>query len=382
MTTLNNFVGFETGGLEEASASGAPSVQAAIVRTGSYALDYGAQGYEIAPFESVSDAGDDQILGFAVYFTDLSPGSLRSFLIAQEDSGVQKAWALYIDTNGDLGISPDTGAAQTILAPFTENTWHYIEILWQHLASGTMDVFIDGSAAASQFTGLDLTNGGTFDAYEFGTGGGSPSEYLDDFYCMSGATGTGDFLGPRTEVLGAYQNTAEDATDQGSALNNGTWADVGTTPFVDGTQADYQQNGAIEGYTICDEGLREGPAGDAPGTITGAKYIQRMARTNGSSPTTLDKSFGNSGDGVTSEDSASVLTVAFANFFEVSEAAGVVPTNSENFAFGMGQTGSGGRDVLAHEMLACLLHTQPALSTTLADLNFPDQNYYLGPFGT
>jgi hypothetical protein len=29
-----------------------------------------------------------------------------------------------------------------------------------------------------------------------------------------------------------------------------------------------------------------------------------------------------------------------------------------------------------------LLHTQPALSTTLADMNFPDQNYYLGPFGT
>jgi hypothetical protein len=261
------------------------------------------------------------------------------------------------------------------------NTWHYVEVKWQHVASGTLDIFIDGSAAASQYTGKDMLGAGTaLDTYQLE--GSADTIYYDDFYCMSGATGTGDFLGARTEVLGAYQNTAEDATDQGDALTAGTWANGGEISFTDGTELQYVQTAAIGGYTICDEGNRAGPAGDAPGTITGAKYIARLARTNGSSPTTLDQSYGNSGDGVSHIDRAAALAVTHANFFVVSESGTVVPTNAENFAHGMRQTGSGGRDILAHEFAAMLLHVQPALSTTLADMNFPDQNYYLGPFGT
>ena len=384
--TLNNFVGFETGGLEEAAdTNGSPAIVTTIVRTGSYALDANSNNaFSVNPFESVSDAGGDQIVAFAVYILDTTPASQVIFFRAVEDNTTTAgfvAFSLNLETDGDLEIQFQGGDPEIISTPFTDNTWHYIEILWQVSNSGTFDIFIDGSAAASQFTGKDTIGSGTFDRYYL-SGGGVSDFRFDDIYCMSDATGTSDFLGVKTEVLGGYQNTIEDATDQGSALNNGTWANVGQTPFADGTQADYQQTAAIEGFTICDEGNRAGPAGDAPGTITGAKYIQRLNRTNGSSPTTLDKSFGNSVDGVTAVDVASALTVAFANFFEVSEAAGVVPTNSENFAMGMGQTGSGGRDIGSHEMTAMLLHTQPALSTTLADMNFPDQNYYLGPFGT
>jgi hypothetical protein len=378
--TLNNFVGFETGGLEEVSAStGSPTAQTSVVRTGSYALQAAGERVDIDLVEGgTSDAGDQYIVGFAYHVSDKTPASESHIVRGSGASSIN--FSLRLQTDGDVVLWDETGTTRgTATDPLTENKWHYFELLWENLASGDFIVYLDGSEIINvtnqDFHAEDLTR------YIF-WGPSTTGAYFDDVYMMSGATGTGDFLGPRTEVLGAYQNTAEDATDQGSALNNGTWANVGQTPFNDGTVADYQQNGAIAGYTICDEGNRAGPAGDAPGTITGAKYIHRMARTNGSSPTTLDKSYGNSVDGVTSKDMASVLLVTYANFFEVSEAAGVVPTNSENFAFGMGQTGSGGRDVLAHEMCAMLLHTQPALSTTLADMNFPDQNYYLGPFGT
>jgi hypothetical protein len=379
--TLNNFIGFETGGLEEASqTAGSPSATTSDVRTGSYALSCPANAdqYLFDP-HIVADAGTDYVVGFAIKFSSFSAGTF--FRARDDDDPVREIISVEITGTDPYNLRISDGITDWDGSTNLEtDKWYYIEVWWESTGTDNATLFLDGASEITATSG-DFDTGFNLNEYQF-IAITNLTFFVDDIYAMSGATGTGDFLGPRTEVLGAYQNTAEDATDQGSALNNGTWADVGHTPFFDGTQADYQQNGAIAGYTICDEGNRAGPAGDAPGTITGAKYIHRMARTNGSSPTTLDKSYGNSVDGVTSKDMASVLLVAYANFFEVSEAAGVVPTNSENFAFGMGQTGSGGRDVLAHEMCGMLLHVHPALSTTLADMNFPDQNYYLGPFGT
>lgn len=380
--SLDNFIGFETGGLEEAvSITNSPSVQSVIVRTGSYALEL-AGNASVADYEiDVIASGNQVVHGFAVRFTDVAPTNDVDFW--QYGRGTNRAIRLRLKTTGDLKlVDSDNVEIATETTPFTADKWHYIEIFWySNPTTGQAIVDLDGVEIISVSTQNFEDDTGVAADYFTGTDTATEDIYFDDYYRITNAN-DGDFLGPKVEVLGAYQNTVEDATDQGSALNNGTWADVGELPLVDGTQADYEQTGAIEGFTICDEGNRAGPAGDAPGTITGAKYIQRMARTNGSSPTTLDKSFGNNSDGVTAVDVAATLTAAFQNLFVVSEAAGVVPTNSENFAMGMGQTGSGGRDVLAHEMMAFLLHVQPALSTTLADLNFPDQNYYLGPFGT
>jgi hypothetical protein len=379
--TLVDFIGFETGGLEESdTTTGSPSVSASTVRTGSYSLLLA--GAATAPLyqTGIDIPVTDHGLGFGVFFNDVTPTNDVDFLVlsALDDTVLVR---LRIEaTSGDFILVDDTATeVDSAAAPFTANKWHYIEIYVDaHASTGTAEVYLDGASV------LTMTNANTANREAKFQGGTQSGEdiYIDDYYMGGMSVGVSDFLGIRTEVLGAYQNTAEDATDQGSTLVNGTWANVGQTPFSDGTVADYQSSPALAGYTICDEGNRAGPAGDAPGTIKGAKYIHRMARTNGSSPTTLDKSYGNSGDGVTSKDMAAALLVTYANFFEVSEAASVVPTNSENFAFGMGQTGTGGRDVLAHEMCAMLLHVQPALSTTLADLNFPDQNYYLGPFGT
>jgi hypothetical protein len=384
--TLNNFIGFETGGTEESSAvTASPAIVTSNVRTGSYALEINAdnEAYSFSPFESVSDAGDDQIIGFAVRFNTLPSSDTRHVLRADDSLPIWDIGFYDNATNVVLRATDDSGTTYDGTTALSAARWYYIEIKWQHVASGNFDVFLDGSSEITSTT-FDGIGSGTFDTYSFRTSSNGAETYqIDDAYCMSGATGTSDFLGPRTEVLGVYQNTAEDGTDQGDALIAGTWANAGEIPLNDGTAASYAQDAAIGGYTICDEGYLAGPAGDAAGTITGAKYIARLARTNGSSPTTLDQSYGNSGDGVSHTDRAAALGTSYANFFVVSEAATIVPTNSENFAHGMRQTGTGGRDILAHEFAAFLLHTQPAaLSTTLADMNFPDQNYYLGPLGT
>jgi hypothetical protein len=199
---------------------------------------------------------------------------------------------------------------------------------------------------------------------------------------MSGATGTGDFLGPRTEVLGAFQNTVEDATDQGDTLGQGTWgAATGDTPFsdeADGSQAGYTDGGIQVGHTISDEGDRSGPDLLITGTVVGAKYIGRFRRGSGSG--TAHNHLWGRGGSVTSNTLS--LEVALGNFLTVSENATYIPTANTHYAAHGFNKGSGGREIYSSELSAFLLHVQPTLSSTLADMNFPDQNYYLGPFGT
>ena len=77
-----------------------------------------------------------------------------------------------------------------------------------------------------------------------------------------------------------YQNTVEDATDQGDALANGTWALVSETPLNEGTSNDaqYVDTGNLTGSTICDEGTRAGPSGDGPGAAP-YEYLPQSATT-------------------------------------------------------------------------------------------------------
>ena len=97
---------------------------------------------------------------------------------------------------------------------------------------------------------------------------------------------------------------------------------------------------------------------DVSGTIKGAKYIYSLKRTNGSG-TSLGYLFGNATDGETSGGNIEAdLTTSYIIFEEVSEAAGVVPTASENFSAGLeaGTTDTGGREIFCSDMWAMLLH--------------------------
>jgi hypothetical protein len=73
--------------------------------------------------------------------------------------------------------------------------------------------------------------------------------------------------------------------------------------------------------------------------------------------------YGNTGDGETSSANiASSLTVSYAIFEQISEAAGVVPLSTENFSAGLsaGTTDTGGREIFCADMWAMLLHVPEA----------------------
>jgi hypothetical protein len=389
---VNQLCGFETGGLEEAASSGgSPAASNLFARSGVYSLSMpGATSnpvYTITAYEEGTvSGGTGKIFGFGVRFNDLGPTIQVDFAEAY-NLGETAALRLRLATTGNLFrlVDANNSEVDTVANPFTVDTWHYIEVYFENVASGAANVFVDGTEVLTA-TATDFLSTSAWNVQNDGRvrlrGHGTATEdmWVDDLYVLSGATAKTDRLGIHAEVLGAYQNDTEDATDQGSTLSNGAWSDVGETPGTT-AEADYVSSAAIGGYTICDEGNRAGPSGDAPGTIKAAKYIARLKRTNGSSPTTLDQSLGNSVDGVSHVNRAAALTTAYQNFFRLETAAGIMPTNSENFAHGMRQTGTGGRDIFAEELWACLLHVNTP-STTLADLTFPDQNYMLGPFGT
>ncbi len=353
--TLNNFVGFETGGLEEASSiTDSPIIVTDPVRTGIYALSVsgvGAERFNISPFESVADAGDDQIVGFAVLFPDSTPGVESGFFTAYEGgTGGTQLFQLSLETDGDLRVDFIAGGSETVGTPFADNKYFYIEIKWDHLDSGAFDLHINEVSKIS-VSGKDMSGGGTFDTYSLETN--VMTALYDDFYCMSGATGTGDFLGKDAEVLGAYQNTAEDATDQGDALEAGTWAITGDTPGVDdGTPAQYTST-AKDGHTICDEGTRSGPnaAGEGTGTIKGGKWVHRLQRGNGGG-TTHSSRYGHNGDTALA---TVALTASYKNFFIVKDdSVAQVPTSSEDFAQGFKVAGA--QDMSCADIWAFLLH--------------------------
>ncbi|GAF89790.1 unnamed protein product, partial [marine sediment metagenome] len=230
---LNNFIGFETGGLEEAySVSGAPVVQSTIVKSGNFALALpaGAEYSMEQVIDGTSDELNARIISFKIYFVDTTPASKSWIFYAYNDDDLL-LWDLAVETDGDLIFTDSAASTVTVPAPFTSGKFHRIDVFWEKRLPAVFELYIDGVSVISE-NDRDLTEPGVLFYYTFANTAGSII-YYDDLYCMSGASSVSDFLGPRTEVLGAFQNTVEDHTDQGSTLSVRSWSTTGNTPGVD-----------------------------------------------------------------------------------------------------------------------------------------------------
>ncbi len=376
--TLNNFIGFESGGTEEALAvAGTPNVQEFNVRTGDYSLAmFSADEYDVAIITGGSSdgGGGAYILGFA-FRTAGAPGSASVLHEARDDAGAL-LWSIERQADGDLVARDSVGTqiGSTATDPATnDGAWYYFEVYWEHADPGQFDLHIAG---VSEITGTgDLTAGGTIteDAafYRF-TETATLSYNIEDVYCLSGAAGTGDFLGD-AEVF-RYQNRTNSATpDTGNALDNGSgvWQDAGLTPGVEEALANvpgYVTDAVLSGDIFTDDTAsgkhgRHGPHGDTniDGTIKGAKYLHQMRRGAGSG-TTHRKRYGNSVDA--ESETAITLTTAYQNFFTMSEAAAVVPLSTEHFSVGFSRS-TGGRELYCKEIWAFILHV-PSAGTTFS----------------
>jgi len=357
---LNDFSGAETGGLEETSATvGTPSAPTTNPRSGARAYRLAAgDAIEFAPFATVADAGTDYVVGASVSFDDVTPAAAVPFLSLRE--GAAEFLRLELTPGGDVRVVDANGATiRTITGPFTAAAHHFVEIYFQHSASATVEVFIDDASQGSD-SAQDLTDAGTFDTVRFENAAASAATLdVDDYYLKSGATAAADRFGP-VEVFG-YQAWPNSGTDNGSALDVGTWDLAGETPLD-------ASAGHIVSYTANNkngsadsDGTGGGPSGDpnidGDSNIKAAKWVFHARRTTGSN----SAPFLRYGDTGATTDSGDILTTAFADYFFLSETTNV-PSSSQFFRMGGGK-GSGGRDVEIGEMWGMLLHV-PVGATT------------------
>ncbi|HLF03968.1 MAG TPA: hypothetical protein VI855_01975, partial [Dehalococcoidia bacterium] len=307
--TVNNFVGFETGGLEEAnSTSGAPSVQSTIVRSGTYALLLAGAVTRATYSILATISGGTGIYGFSFQTTTVIPTNNTDFFYVSDNLATIVLRLRLNAISGDVTlIDANNVVVGTITAPFSANTWYYIEVA--HTIT-TAEVFINGTSVLS-VTAQDFYQEQTVVEFTFqGDNVATQDIYIDDVYAGQG-TSSADRLTSSVNVPRAYQNTAEDGTDVGDALATGTWAAVSETPTTTNA-ASYTANPATGGTTT-DEGTRLGPTGGPTlGTIKAAKWIHRLQRGTGAG-TTHYKRYGNSGDGMTDEVVA--LNTSYANYF-------------------------------------------------------------------
>ena len=377
--TLNNFVGFETNGLDEAlSSAGTVSFTnaAASVHSGDFAIDsHGINDeYDIAIITGGStDSDNDFIVGFWIRIVNKAPSTEGPFFLIFDDSS-NLLLEIQVELDDDIRLEDaNSDTVCTVTDPFTLDTYHLFELRWQHSASAAIDVHIDGSSVCSE-TAQDLTDGGAIgpDAALYRIIGiGSYFYDFDDFYAYSGGTGTGDFLGD-AEVF-RYQNRTNSTTNDDdcnaftNTLDAGVWQDLGETPLApDATEPEYSS--AIDGGSIYTDDTqsgdngRHGPHGDTEvdgdSNIRGAKMLGRFRRGNGGG-TTHRMCYGND----TNEESNVIVTldVTFLNFIVIFTSSGTEPLSTEHFLQGFFTDGA--RDIFGEEMWSFILHVPDAVVT-------------------
>ena len=364
--TLNNFVGFETGGLEEiAGTFGAPTASETQKHAGVYSgrIPSGSR-IDWPIITGSAGAGNDYIVGFWVYFDDIN-GVIGTFVRAYDDSGSIDGSCFLLRLSAANLILEDSADVQVVSVdnPFSAGRWQLVEIRWQYSDAGAFDLHVDGVSKISE-VGVDLKfnpagtiteDGGNY--LMFGrSSGGANYHYIDDIYSYSGAAGVGDFLGD-SEVFKYQSVKASDTPDNGSVLDAGTWDKAGETPLAaTATNPEYESTGAGSVNSDDVNGFPEGPKNDAridgDANIRGMKGLSNMKRSGGGG-TAHYILMGNDVDGTTRSPDIDPST-AFATYFFISEAAGIVPLSTEYCSIGFEQTNA--QDYECQEQWAMLLH--------------------------
>ena len=358
--TLNDFSGAETGGLEEVfSVSGTPTASDVNPRSGAYAYRFAAGDNIIfTPFTPIADAGSGYVCGASFNFDDVTPSANILFFRMREGVG-NTFLRLELDTSGNVLLKNSPGTTiRTITTPFIAGINYFVEVYFQHADPGDCEIFINNVSQGTNSS--DFTAGGTFDRFNPTNSGSSATTFdMDDYYLLSGATAATDRY--RNFKVKAFQNTAEDATDQGDTLADGTWALVSETPANEGTlnDAQYQDTGNLTGSTIMDEGTRAGPSGDSDitgATIKGAKFLGTYKRGAGGGRT---HSMLTGSDETVSGFPQATTTIALTTDYVVHErlvAAGVVevPTISDFFQMGFSKSATAGQNIFCGDQWAML----------------------------
>ncbi len=407
--TVNNFTGFETQGAEESSAlTGTPTYDPVSIPTGGSALlCISSQAFSLPwVVGGVSDAGVKYIFGFKFNKLGENSSSVPSIRVLDDSAGVILAIDKETDGTFTLQNAVAIEISTTVVLAADEN--HYFEVYADlNSASGDWEWFVDGvsidSGSSADFTDGNAFGGSASSLQMFGdAGSGSPAGHIfDDVYILSGATAASDRLGP-VEVYMKQGAVGASATPDSSNsvlsdtdLDEGTWDLASETPLNEQSQTaapSYTGSGSTnDGVSFADgSGDKLGPNSDdrfLGVTIKAMKGIWRMARSGGGT-TAQFGIIGNDANGGTLvssdlEVSADLdIGTGYANFEFLTETAATLPSLTEHAAVGFRKDG-GGQDMDVAEMW-CMILTVPAAPAITAlsdsDLEYPDQNYFVGPF--
>ncbi|MEE9395246.1 MAG: hypothetical protein V3W41_22365 [Planctomycetota bacterium] len=368
--TINDFVGFEVGidnevssssGFTDDTSAGGPGQPggSTIMARAAGASTPGV--IEITPFDSVSDAGNDHIIGFRVAVENFSSAGTTRLLEVVGATGTSVF--LQKTTGSSIEVRNVGGVISTITnAIVADDTHYYFEFYFQHADPGDWELFKDGVSIGSG-TGDDLISSGSIVTIEFeGNNNASGGfTYYNDIYFVSGAASAADRLGQG--AVRKYQSDKASATaDTGDALNIGQWVDCGIVPFSDATVAEY--TGAAAGSVDADatNGNPEGPSGDTniDNDPLAVKGIWRMNRSGGGGSAHFGL-LGNDVDGTTRSADLDPPT-SIANYFFVSEDPTIVPLKTEHLSIGFETTG--GQDFQCYGMAGMVLHIPTTGATT------------------
>ncbi len=389
--TINNFVGFETQGLEESSStSGSPDINTTIHRSGAACLvmDASTDLLNVSCFSGAADAGNDYIIGFAYRAPTRLAG--EEIISVDADDSVL-AVGLRINANNGFDLIGPTASVDSSANDLWEaGKWQYIEIWFEFLETANAKVFLDGVEIINSTARDRITAGTVLDVISINSDSSIVKLY-DDIYFLSGAADETDRLGPVEVYMkqGAQTGTAPDTSALAdTTLDEGDWENASETPLDEETQtaaASYTGGTVQEGVVYADgSGDKLGPNGDdrfTGVTIKAMKGIWRMARSGGGGTAQFGE-IGNDGGAASDIETTADLdiTASFANYEFLTETAATLPTLSEHAAIGFSKDG-GGQDLDVAEMWVMLLVVPNAPNVTdLADAEWPDQNYHVGPF--
>lgn len=351
--TSNNFNSFGTGGLEGLSAvTGTATVASDIPAVGTYycKMIAGTADITLNAFDYVSDAGDKQ--GVSFYFN--KGGNLDRILVRGREGTTDNTFTItLIEETGstfslqfkDANDANSTGSTKT---DYDIETWYKCDIIWEHLASGTLEVFVDGVSQISK-TGMDLEKTGTFDRYTFG----SASIHIDHILIMSGLTDETDIPADWEEFVKQTTKTGivADAGVLGNATTgylSGDWGNVADTPLNASTEVEYDGNsgGSVDTAVLG----AEIDGDDNIKLIIGHFHLDR----DGGGGTTHYVALGNDGDG--NSPPATVVTVTTTpTTYSVGRGTDL-PLKSVPDKIRMGMWADGAQDIHNFDMWAMILH--------------------------
>ena len=393
---IDNFCGFETQGVEEASSvTGSPIITVGQRTGGAACRITSGVDYDLPwTADGLSDGSGNRGFGFAIQWDTVTADATEAIYL--DDAGAGGAHIKFnIHTDGTLRVTDQAGTGKLFsIDALVAEKKYYVELFFSNSSSGTGTLFIDKVQQDTVVDGDWQINGGSSNVLvHFGHDGTNDYEVDDVYIASSLVGGASDLLGPIEVYMkqGAQTGTTPDiATASTGVLDEGSWDLASETPLNEQSQA------AAASYTSTDDdggmvyadgsGDKSGPNGDdrfLGTTIKAIKGIWRTARSGGGGTAQFGLVGNAGGAGSDREETADLdIGTGYGNFAYLTETAAVLPSLTENAAIGF-RKGAGGQDMDVAEMWLMIL-TVPAAPTITAlsdsDLEYPDQNYFVGPF--